>query len=357
MSEILQLTRELVAIASISNDRIQCHRALDWALKQIGEGLYGHQREHEGFRCAVLSTREGKRSRLILNCHLDVVHAPPAQFQTRIEGDQLWGRGTYDMKGGAAVYVLLARELAALPEAERPDVQFQFVTDEEIGGHRGSERLVADGYLAELFIAGEPTELGICNEAKGVYWVSLRLRGEPGHAARPWETRNPIWALNEGLKRLEERYPVPTESVWATTATPTGLSAGNSHNRVPDTLELKLDIRHLPAESPDDIALVLRECFPGCELEVIQRSYSLYTAPDHPELQRIVRLQTEHTGTAPRFYQEHFASDARYWSHAGVPAICWGPCGGGMHADHEHLDLPSLELYAALVRKLLTSYS
>src|SRR5437763_17158228 len=34
--------------------------------------------------------------------HLDVVPGHPEQFEPRIEGDRLIGRGAYDMKGGVA---------------------------------------------------------------------------------------------------------------------------------------------------------------------------------------------------------------------------------------------------------------
>ncbi|MCA9781286.1 MAG: M20/M25/M40 family metallo-hydrolase, partial [Candidatus Eremiobacteraeota bacterium] len=50
---------------------------------------------------------------------------------------------------------------------------------------------------------------------------------------------------------------------------------------------------------------------------------------------------------------EHFASDARYYSAKGTPSICWGPCGGGMHAHDERLDLESLQTYSRVVDQLI----
>lgn len=216
--------------------------------------------------------------------------------------------------------------------------------------------MAAEGYTADLFIAGEPTDLGICHQAKGVFWVTVHLEGTPGHAARPWLTGNPVWAMNAGLNKLAARYPVPSEEIWQTTATPTGIKAGDSHNRVPDALSLKLDIRHLPEESPDDIQPFLEECFPGARIEVIQRSYHLQTDPQHPLVKQVADVQERHTGQRPRFFSEHFASDARYWSNIGVPAICWGPSGGGMHADDERLEIASLQTFYELVHKLLEEY-
>lgn len=358
MLTLLHLTRDLMAIPSVSDRRGECDRALDWVLQQIGplNGLHYHPYEHDGFRSFVLTTRPGRRSRLVLNAHLDVVFAPEKQFVAVEQDGCLWGRGSYDMKSGAAVYLQVARDLAAMPAGERPDVQIQFVTDEEIGGHRGSERLVEEGFTGELFIAGEPTDLGICYEAKGVFWVTVHLKGSPGHAAMPWLSRNPVVSLHAGLERLLSRYPVPYEPVWSTTATPTGLQAGQSHNRVPDAVSVRIDIRHVPDESPEDIHAFLLQCFPGCSIEVVQKSYALKTDPEHPLVQKVAAIQEEVTGSRPRFYREHFASDARYWSNKGVPAICWGPSGAGMHADDERVEVSSLETYYGLVTRLLQEF-
>ena len=37
----------------------------------------------------------------MLHGHLDVVPGRPEQFTPRIDGDRLYGRGAYDMKGGS----------------------------------------------------------------------------------------------------------------------------------------------------------------------------------------------------------------------------------------------------------------
>src|ERR1700704_3806146 len=53
---------------------------------------------------------------IVWHGHLDVVPGRAEQFQPRIEGDRLIGRGAYDMKGGLAAMMCAARELAAQSE-------------------------------------------------------------------------------------------------------------------------------------------------------------------------------------------------------------------------------------------------
>src|SRR5947208_227056 len=65
---------------------------------------------------------------LVLHGHLDVVPGHPEQFEPRVDGDRLCGRGAYDMKGGLAAMMCATVELAA-QRAVR--VHFLCVPDEE----------------------------------------------------------------------------------------------------------------------------------------------------------------------------------------------------------------------------------
>jgi succinyl-diaminopimelate desuccinylase len=343
---------DLVSIPSISHRAEACAHVLDKAEELLGSGhgLHVERLRFEETPCMIVSTKPSRDARIILNAHLDVVPARPEQFVPRLESGRLHARGAYDMKGAAAVYLALLRAVAALPTDRRPDLQVQFVTDEEVGGHFGAMRLQQAGYKADLFIAGEPTDLAICHRAKGILWLTLLFDGKPGHAAMPWETQNPITTVLEGLRAVEARFPVPSAPVWATTVTVTNLSAaGEAHNRVPASARLDLDVRRIPDDSEESILEFMRDTFPTAQLEVLQRGQALDTAADHPQVKRVADLQEKLTGERPRFYGEHFGSDARYWSVEGVPAICWGPRGAGMHGDDEWVDLDSLQTYYKLV--------
>ena len=63
-------------------------------------------------RANVVAVARGKdrRGSLVLNGHIDTVgvEGMPAPFTLRQEGDRLYGRGIYDMKGGVAVMLALA---------------------------------------------------------------------------------------------------------------------------------------------------------------------------------------------------------------------------------------------------------
>src|SRR4051794_39054083 len=75
---------------------------------------------------AVVGPAEGPT--IVFHGHLDVVPGRPEQFQPRVEGDRLIGRGAYDMKGGLAAMMCALRDLA---EQDHVRVLFVCVPDEE----------------------------------------------------------------------------------------------------------------------------------------------------------------------------------------------------------------------------------
>lgn len=357
LSALRATTEALVKIPSVSSDRARCHDLLELIRGSIPhlESFFTEVYEHDGYKSLIVSTRSGRTAPLILNGHVDVVTARDEQFTPELRGDdRLWGRGVYDMKGAVAVFVELLKKLSALSVAERPHLQVQFVSDEEIGGHRGVGQLVKDGFATDLFLAGEPTDLDICHQAKGVLWLAYRLRGVSGHAARPWLCRNPLAGLSRGLHYIYGRFPVPVEPLWETTATVTGIDVGNNaHNRVPEVAICKVDCRFVPQDDPEQLIRWFGGVMPDSVMEVLQQSPPMYTAPDHPKLLQARALGEQVLGRRPNLVHEHFASDARYYSANGTPALCWGPSGAGMHADDEQLSLSSLHDYARVIDSLV----
>jgi succinyl-diaminopimelate desuccinylase len=285
----------------------------------------------------------------MLNGHLDVVAAHEHQFDPQVRDSRIYGRGTQDMKGSVAVLMRLLKDLAA--RDVRPDVGVQFVSDEEIGGMDGTERLLLEeDWRCGFFIAAEPTDFRICYEQKGGVWIKLRIPGEPAHASRPWSGRNPHADLGQGLHALFARFPTPTEEAWATTVTPTVISAASrSTNQVPAYIDLNIDIRRIAADDPAVLLDAVQDCFPTAVVEKHRLVNPLMTDTSAAPVQRLADTIAQVRGTPASTYREHFGSDARFYSTAGIPAVCFGPVGAGLHSDEEWVDIDSLvELYEIL---------
>jgi len=354
--ELVDLTKSLVAIPSVSDDATQRTAVIDFIEHYCRTlpGVHVMRHESNGFPSLVAAFDDTRAKALVLNGHVDVVPARPSQFEPVERDGRLYGRGTQDMKGAVAAMLLLLRDLAE--SGDHPDVGWQFVTDEEIGGDDGVGYLLKQGYTAEFFLAGEPTDLRIVNRAKGILWLTVTQIVEPAHGSRPWEGLNPIVLLSEGLQRLLARYPVPTEPVWRTTVTPSSIHGGDAHNRVPDQVVLQIDARRVPDEAAEEVLAFVRECFPEAEVKAKHCGSTLNTDPQNAEVSKLAQAIEAETGRSATFSDEHFGSDARFYSEAGVPALCFGPVGAGLHSHDEWVDVESLETFYRVLRRLAVQF-
>ena len=123
----------------------------------------------------------------------------------------LWGLGSTDMKGGLAVMLTLAREVAA----PAVDVTYVFYAGEEVAAeHNGLAHLLRDRpelLAGDVAILGEPTGGELEAGCQGTLRMEVTLRGARAHTARPWMGRNAIHRMGELLRLVdgfEERQPV-----------------------------------------------------------------------------------------------------------------------------------------------------
>lgn len=342
LDELTAMTCDLVAMPSTADKPDQLRATIDYAEGYMRDipGLYLHRGEYKEKPYLIATLHQTKTPTIMLNAHLDVVPGYAEQFHPRIENGRIYGRATQDMKGSGAVLLRLLKDLAALPSP--PNVGFMFVTDEEIGGEDGTGYLLRQGWRCEFFLAAEPTDLEICYSHKGPLWVEVHLDGEPAHGSRPWDGTNAIVTMREGLVALEQRYPTPREAVWRTTAVPTVINGGDANNRLPKHLALTLDVRRVPEEPLEDVMESLKSCFPAGDVRLIASGPPLATDPQDATVQKLAQVITAVTGQKAGFFQEHFATDARFYSDVGIPSVCVGPVGAGLHSDNEWVEIASL---------------
>jgi succinyl-diaminopimelate desuccinylase len=351
--EIVDLTCDLIAIPSVAERPDQLQAVIDYVERYARAipGVYVHRAESQGKPSLVATLRDTRSPAVILNAHLDVVPAHEEQYRPAVRDGRIYGRASQDMKGSGAVLMRLMKDLAAL--AEPPDVGFMFVSDEETSGEYGTGYLLKQGWRCDFFLAAEPTDLEICFAQKGSIWFEIRLPGQPAHGSRPWDGRNAIGTLREGLIALEARFPTPDEPAWVTTVVPTTLHGGDAGNRLPAEVVLTVDTRYVPEEQPDDIEAALQSCFPEGSVRLIRSGAPLMTDPQNPWVQRLSDHIAAVRGQPAGLYREHFASDARFYSIAGIPAVCLGPIGAGLHSDEEWVDIASLEQLYEILRRLV----
>ena len=126
---------------------------------------------------AEVGPKEGPTA--LLHGHLDVVPGREGQVEPRAEGDRLYGRGAYDMKGSLAAMMCALRDLA---EQDEVRIRFVCVPDEESEDidTRSIDDVVRGGFGGDFAITGEPTGLHVGIQAKGVLACRIVVRGRSG---------------------------------------------------------------------------------------------------------------------------------------------------------------------------------
>jgi acetylornithine deacetylase len=307
----------------------------------------------------------GGRS-LLFNGHIDVVSAEPRAlwttdpFRAHVRDGRVYGRGACDMKGGVAAMVLATEVLRALQVPLRGELIVNTVTDEESTG-AGALASVAHGVGADGGIVPEPTALTAWLGTRGSLMPEIVVPGRAGHAGFPhehWTAGGPVNAIEKmqvvlnALQTLREEWRdrPDTQHPYLRTGTivPTSFDAGQWIVSHPASATLRCHVQYLPAQADGDGSgdTVVRE--------IEQRVQAAARAD--PWLAAHPPVFTWHGDVPPAFHgpQEPISAttldamaslglsraiatrttwfDAATFSHAGTPAIGFGP--GAIAAAH-----------------------
>jgi succinyl-diaminopimelate desuccinylase len=282
---------------------------------------------------------------VVLHGHLDVVPGLPEQFEPRLEGDRLIGRGAYDMKGA------LAAMMCALKDVERQDrvrVRLTCVPDEESEelDERSTDGIVQRGLGGSFAITGEPTDLHIGVEAKGVLAMLIAVHGRAAHSSTPWLGENAVLKAIDVFRAIES-LPFTRESseLFDSASVNLGrIAGGDAVNKVPDLCTMAVDVRYMPGQDPVEILAEVR-AIPGIEVTrtfihppvTVSRADPYVRALRHA-VERSIQGEVMSVG-------RDGASDAAAFLEAGIPAVEFGPAGAGHHGPEEWVSVSSLARY------------
>jgi succinyl-diaminopimelate desuccinylase len=282
---------------------------------------------------------------VILHGHVDVVPAHAEQFAPRIEGDRLIGRGAYDMKGALAAMMCAVKDVADNGSVR---VRFVCVPDEESEDvdNRSTDALVQEGLRADFAITGEPTDLHIGVQAKGVLAVRVEVSGIAAHGSTPWAGDNAILKAYDVFRRIET-LPFSRESSDLFDRPSINVSrivGGDAFNKVPDRCTMDVDIRFLPNQSPGEILTEIRALPDVRIVKTFQRAPARVSR-QNPYVRALREAVSQSLEGEALSIGRDGASDAISFLEAGVPAVEFGPTGGGHHGPAEWVSIDSLAQY------------
>lgn len=346
------LLEELIKIDSSTKEG--ANRAVEYCASWLKDrDLQPKIIDNNGFKSLVCEIGKGDQT-VVLNGHVDVIEGEKQQFSPSVKEGKMYGRGSIDMKAGVAAMMETISQLKDYHLSVR--VMLQLVPDEETGGRYGTKHLTEKGYVGDFIICGEPTNLGIAIQSKGVLQLDFKIPGKPAHGSRPWEGVNAIakaYELYESILKLpfaEETAPPIFDKPSINLAK---LSGGNRYNKVPEMATMSLDIRYLPDQSPDDIYEQINEITEG-EVTIHICNGPVKTEADNPYVKTLEKAVQKHTQLEQvNIYGQHGSSDGQFFTKYGGHAVEFGPVGVDWHGEKELVYLDSVREYQVVMREFL----
>ena len=350
-----------------------------------GNGIETERYEKARGRANLVARHRGTKDcpPLMLYGHVDVVTTVgqtwthPA-FGGELHDDAIWGRGALDMKGGVAMCVRAFVDAAAR-NTDTPLVLL-ILSDEENGGEYGAA-FMADEHADAL--GGAKHALGEFGGAsqtiagtrfypiqvaeKQICWLKMTVRGPGGHGAMGVKG-SAMRRLGDALRALDEHdlpiHITPVVRTWVetmaehlpvlrglldpatadetvaalgpqgrifgrvirNTVSPTIVRGGDKINVIPSVVEVELDGRSLPGQTPADLIREVHELVGDeIELELVRHDPG---PPDADlsqfELLADVLRDLDPDGIPVPMLQAG-VTDARHLSRAGVQSYGYLP--------------------------------
>jgi acetylornithine deacetylase len=300
---------------------------------------------------------DGARAKTLVFCaHIDTVGTagmtiPP--FEPRREGDRLYGRGSFDMKGGlAAVMAAGARlqaEWNAAPGGAPGTVLLALVADEEYTS-LGADHFVAN-HKADACVLTEESEGDLIVAHKGFVWLTVTTRGRVAHGSR-WDLgRSAIGAMARVVDALERFDRETLRARVHPLVGPASMHAaviegGVGISTYAPSCTLRVERRTLPGETPEQVAQEIRDLASAAgEAAEVSIDFSrppLVCDPDAAIAGAMRGAIEAVTGAAPKDRGVWYWMDAAVFAAAGIESVDYGPIGDGAHEPMEWVDVPSV---------------
>ena len=377
MSDVLDLTFELIRRRSLTPDDAGCQRLIAQRLQ-----LAGFDCEHLCFgEVANLWATHGQGEPvLMLLGHTDVVPSGPEEnwssppFEPAIRHGRLCGRGAADMKSGVAAMTIALERFVMVHPQHNGTVALLLTSDEEGPANLDGVRRVAKHFRdtnqrIDWCVVGEPSsrdKLGdmIRVGRRGSLSGTLTVRGVQGHVAYPDKASNPIHALAPALAELAaRRWDEGNEDFPPTSFQVSNLNAGTGAlNVIPGSLVAHFNFRFSTASNADSLRgrteSILKKHGLEYELEW-NLSGEPFLSPVGGRLRETaIGVCRDLCGFTPEQSTGGGTSDGRFIAPLGAEVVELGPVNASIHKVDEHVALEDLErlpsLYYAICERLLS---
>ena len=309
---------------------------------------------------------------LCLNAHTDTVGYqgwPDHALVPKVRGDQMFGLGASDDKGGCTAAMLALRSIAEAGLPLRGDLLVALVADAE-GDSVGSEHLAKSGGIdAAIVIEPQPID-HLVVEHQGFGWIDLITYGVGAHGSAPESGIDAIVHMAEVITRLHRldrtQFQSNPSMLNGRAVFHTATITGGTHYAIyPDIARLGIEIGTQPGEHLrdriDEIKTIFAEVSktePGFRGDVeVRLEREPFVASGHEALQKVVtRAMSDVLGRKPQITGINAWRDAAIMQAAGIPTLLLGSTGGNAHTANEWTSISEIIKLSEILARAAVGY-
>ena len=361
--EMVNLLKKIVSLESPSSDKSavdKCSSFLAKEFQKSGAKVTRYPSKEIGDLYLAEYPRlkpKERREQILILTHVDTVW-PVGKIKEMpfyISGNKVFGPGVLDMKAGLVMAISSLKAIHELNIEPQKRIAVFVNSAEETGSEIANEMIQKLAKRSCCVLCLEPSLPGgaLKNQRKGRLVIQLETKGKSAHAGNPDEGIN---AIEELMAQLRTARRLKSKSITVNTGI---INGGERVNIVPDSASAYLDIRFWNTTQKTKIMNALKELRPVFNGAKVKHTVESYLPPLE-KTKASDRLFSRITDIATGMNilleagKSGGGSDASTAANMGVATLDGlGPDGAGIHAEDEHLLLPSLIERTALLTELL----
>jgi putative selenium metabolism hydrolase len=377
--ELIEFTQSLVRIKSISGQEGEIVKFIEKRMKALG---------YDEVIIDAMGNLLGKigngEKAILFDSHVDTVEVNDAEkwdhppFSGEIVAGSVYGRGSVDMKSGAAasIYAGVIAKKLGLANGKTIYVSCS-VFEEDCDGENLKHLFKELDFRPNYVVICEPSDNKIALGHKGKAQIAIKTQGVSAHGSAPEKGVNAIYAMTEIIQRVEQmnlellKKDGPRRTLVLSRISSTSASL----NAVPSECEIYLDRRMVPGETEDTIRQEMDQIIRGknatWETGTLHRKSWTGLEINYEPFHLAWKIDLEHelTRACIAAYQENFGStpsEYDFWDFStnavtpvslGIPTIGFGPGEYKLaHMDNEHCKVNQIieacGFYTRLIQKV-----
>lgn len=357
MNNISNILCDLIRIQT--DDKTKSNKLfVDYICKILSEHNIMFERilNHSGIQESIIAgmnvpALENINTGLVLSGHMDTVAANPADwacnpFQGQLINNEIYGRGTVDMKYFIAVV------LSLLPELKSADfpIFLAFSCDEEtdVTGVQTLTTFLQERHIHPQYaLIGEPTHFDLCVSNRGYIGYQTVVKGISAHSGSPELGVNAAYIAAQIVSKIEElnnRY-----TPRGTTLNVGVLHGGEGRNSIPSRLSIDWEIRYVRETDKNEILSEIQtlkthllEHYTGADISSLTTEY----LPPFERRDNGVLIDTVQHILGTNTFDLPYATEAGFFQSIGIETLI---CGAGneqlAHCANERIHVNDLTRY------------